>query len=110
MQIVYTRSYYRWYIHEAHEVKVDLGFTFLDGYCSTVQDLLDWFEVDLGFTEHLFIQIDSSIHTKPVDTTVCCSMLQYVAVCCSVLQYVAVCCSVLQCVAVCCSVLQYVAV
>jgi len=32
--------------------------TFLDGYCSTVQDLLDWFEVDLGFTELLFIQID----------------------------------------------------
>jgi len=25
--------------------------TFLDGYCSTVQGLLDWFEVDLGFTE-----------------------------------------------------------
>ena len=23
----------------------------LDGYCSTVQDLLDWFEVDLGFTK-----------------------------------------------------------
>jgi len=21
-----------------------------DGYCSTVQGLLDWFEVDLGFT------------------------------------------------------------
>ena len=33
-------------------------FTFLDGYCSTVQGLLDWFEVDLGFTELLFIQID----------------------------------------------------
>jgi len=32
--------------------------TFLDGYCSTVQGLLDWFEVDLGFTEFLFIQID----------------------------------------------------
>jgi len=32
--------------------------TFLDGYCSTVQGLLDWFEVDLGFTELLFIQID----------------------------------------------------
>jgi len=31
---------------------------FLDGYCSTVQGLLDWFEVDLGFTEFLFIQID----------------------------------------------------
>ena len=30
---------------------------FLDGYCSTVQGLLDWFEVDLGFTELLFIQI-----------------------------------------------------
>ena len=24
---------------------------FLDGYCSTIQDLLDWFEVDLGFTK-----------------------------------------------------------
>jgi len=24
--------------------------TFVDGYCSTVQGLLDWFEVDLGFT------------------------------------------------------------
>jgi len=31
--------------------------SFLDGYCSTVQGLLDWFEVDLGFTELLFIQI-----------------------------------------------------
>jgi len=33
-------------------------FAFLDGYFSTVQGLLDWFEVDLGFTELLFIQID----------------------------------------------------
>jgi len=32
--------------------------TFLYGYCSTVQGLLDWFEVGLGFTELLFIQID----------------------------------------------------
>ena len=32
--------------------------SFLDGYCSTVQGLLDWFEVDLGLTELLFIQID----------------------------------------------------
>jgi len=32
--------------------------TFLDGYCSTVQGLLDWFEVNLGFTELLFVQID----------------------------------------------------
>jgi len=33
----------------------------LDGYWSTVQGLLDWFEVDLGFTELLFIQIDLCI-------------------------------------------------
>jgi len=30
----------------------------LDGYCSTVQGLLDWFQVDLGCTKLLFIQID----------------------------------------------------
>jgi len=35
-----------------------MTYTFLDGYCSTVQGLLDWFEVALGFTELLFIQID----------------------------------------------------
>ena len=36
-----------------------LEFVFLDGYCSTVQGLLDWFEVDLGFIYFaLFIQID----------------------------------------------------
>jgi len=33
-------------------------FFFFYGYCSTVQDLLDWFEVDLGFSELSFIQID----------------------------------------------------
>jgi len=31
---------------------------FFDGYCSNVQGLLDWFELDLGFTELSFIQID----------------------------------------------------
>jgi len=31
--------------------------TFLDGYCSTVQGLLDWFKVDLGFTELCFIHV-----------------------------------------------------
>ena len=36
----------------------DISLPFLDGYCSTVQGLLHWFEVDLGFTELLFIQID----------------------------------------------------
>ena len=30
----------------------------LGGNCSTVQGLLDWFEVDLGLTKLLFIQID----------------------------------------------------
>ena len=34
----------------------NIPLSFLDGYCSTVQGLLDWFEVDLGFTELLFIQ------------------------------------------------------
>jgi len=29
--------------------------TFVDGYCSTLQGLLDWFEVDLGFTELSFM-------------------------------------------------------
>jgi len=42
------------YLHMSH-------FTFLDGYCSTVQGLLDWFEVDLGFTELLFIQTHVSL-------------------------------------------------
>ena len=38
--------------------------TFLDGYCSTVQGLLDWSEIDLGFTELSFIQIGlcASVH------------------------------------------------
>ena len=39
----------------------DSSTTFLDGYCSTVQGLLDWFQVDLGFTELSFIQIDLCI-------------------------------------------------
>ena len=33
-------------------------YIFLDGYCSTVQGLLDRFKVDLGFTKLLFIQTD----------------------------------------------------
>ena len=32
--------------------------SFFDGYCSTVQCLLDRFEADFGFTELSFIQID----------------------------------------------------
>jgi len=38
--------------------ETDNLYAFVDGYCSTVQGLLDWFEVDLGFTELSFIQID----------------------------------------------------
>jgi len=40
----------------------DSYHTFLDGYCSTVQGLLDWFEVDLEFTELLLCDI-----THPYD-------------------------------------------
>ena len=40
------------------EVSCATWLTFLDGFCSTVQDLLEWFEVDWGCTELLFIQID----------------------------------------------------
>jgi len=40
------------------KVSFSIQRTFLDRYCSTVQGLLDWFEVDLGFTELLFIQIN----------------------------------------------------
>jgi len=39
-----------------------IAATFLDGYCSTVQGLLDWFEVDLRFTKLLFIQTADSGH------------------------------------------------
>jgi len=31
--------------------------TFLDGYCSTVQGLLDWFEVDLGFPKLVLFRL-----------------------------------------------------
>jgi len=47
-------------MNERHQQKVSPFHlaTFFDGYCSTVQGLLDWFEVDLGFTEFSFIQMD----------------------------------------------------
>jgi len=40
----------------------------VDGYCSTVQGLLDWFEVDLGFTE---LYIFMYISLKCVDLYLC---------------------------------------
>jgi len=41
-----------------HSWAVSRHHSSLDGYFSTVQGLLDWFEVDLGFTEPLLIHID----------------------------------------------------
>jgi len=43
---------------DQESVHITNTHTLRDAYCSTVQGLLDWFEVDLGFTELLFIQID----------------------------------------------------
>jgi len=44
---------------KTHSVYLKTLFLFFfDGYCSTVQGLLDWFEVDFGFTELSYIQID----------------------------------------------------
>ena len=42
------------------ETCILVDYSFLDGYCSTVQGLLDWFEVDLGFTELSCILVDYS--------------------------------------------------
>jgi len=47
----------------------------LDGYCSTVQGLLDWFEVDLGFTELLFIQIHVCVMCGVIDVCVMCGFV-----------------------------------
>jgi len=45
-------------LHTYEYMFVYMKCSCLEGYCSTVQGLLDWFEVDLGFTELLFIQMD----------------------------------------------------
>jgi len=50
---------------------------FLDGYCSTVQGLLDWFEVDLGFTELLFIQISLCVVCVFTATSLRLSVLKF---------------------------------
>ena len=52
------QSYVKYRHQRVFTLFITLHEAFLDGYCSTVQGLLDWFEVDLGFTELLFIQID----------------------------------------------------
>ena len=63
---------------------------FFDGYCSTVQGLLDWFEVDLGFTKLSFIQIHLfKKENLPVPQAGAPPYHPY-AVRCSVLQRVAV--------------------
>jgi len=45
--------------------------TFVDGYCSTLQGLLDWFEVDLGFTECTLNELFIINHTPvtPIECT-----------------------------------------
>jgi len=60
-----THAAYEWVVSNTKEFRHEWVMSlmprmnaFLDGYCSTVQGLLDWFEIDLGFTELLFIQID----------------------------------------------------
>jgi len=52
------------------------AMTLLDGYCSTVQGLLDWFEVDLGFTELLFIHVCDMTHSEVChDSSICVTWL-----------------------------------
>ena len=57
--------------------------TILDGYCSTVQGLLDWFETEVGFAKLLFIQTDLCVLCVEVALRVA----MRVAVCCSVLRH-----------------------
>ena len=49
------------YVFDRRDLGLSRYLSILDGYCSTVQGLLDWFEVDLGFTKLLFIQTDLSV-------------------------------------------------
>ena len=57
-------------------------------YCSAAQGLLDWFELDLGFTKLLFVQTDWCVVCF-VYCIVVCFVLLYV---CFVLLYVLYCC------------------
>ena len=52
----FRMSIFRFYIHLYIHIR-NHTHNFFDGYCSTVQRLLDWFEVDLGFTELSFIHL-----------------------------------------------------
>ena len=36
---------------------LSFDLAFLDGYCSTIQGVLDWFEVDLGFPELVLFRL-----------------------------------------------------
>ena len=60
--------------------------SFLDGYCSIVQGLLDWFELDLGFTELSFIQIGLCVlqvmsHKQSSTRLDTCDSCEYVSQC-----------------------------
>ena len=75
---------------------------FFNGYCSTVQGLLDWFEVDLGFTELSFptsapVAALDSVTKEPIFALNSVLKELQCRVCCSVLQCERECCSVCQC-------------
>jgi len=45
---------------KSNDLKSNYLKAFLDGYCSTVQGLLDWFEVDLGSPELVLFGLNSA--------------------------------------------------
>jgi len=92
--------------------------TFLDVYCRTVQGLLDWFRVDLGFTELLFIQIDLCVmcvfeHLESSHLLTLlgrlqnCNTLQHTAAYCNTLQHTATHCYTLLHSTPHCNILQH---
>ena len=74
-------------------------FFFFDGYCSTVQGLLDWFEVDLGGTlinrsiracRKLCILQDSSIQWQVLSSLNTDYIFMYIYICTYVYIYICV--------------------
>ena len=67
--------------------------TFFDGYCSTVQGLLDWFEEDLGFTELSFADtlFATPYNDRKRNETHHTEALQIVCVCVCVCVYMCMC-------------------
>jgi len=65
IHISHTHTHVHTHSHIYKHAQPQKQCTFLDGYCSTVQGLLDWFEVDLGFTELSFIPIGLCVLCVP---------------------------------------------